>query len=46
MREMDEQLFQQLHGLHEVLRERNVPREEKHFVVEGLMQKCDKRYSH
>jgi hypothetical protein len=33
---MDEQLFQQLHGLHEVLRERNLPEEEIRFVVENL----------
>jgi len=39
MREMDEQLFQQLHGLHEVLRGRNVPEEEKRFVVEDWMER-------
>jgi hypothetical protein len=38
MREMDEQLFQQLHGLHEVLQERNVPEEEKRFVAENWMR--------
>ena len=38
MREMDEQLFRQLHGLHEVLQERNVPEGELRFVVENWMQ--------
>jgi len=39
MREMGEQLLQQLHGLYEVLRERNVPEEEMRLVVEDWMQR-------